>query len=283
MQASIKYIRKELEGLYPSQEIESFIRLIFYHLKQYSSTDLVLKREETLEETYQQQIKEIVKRLKDFDPIQYVLGETEFYDLPFNVSPGVLIPRPETEELVDWILKVNTKPQPIILDVGTGSGCIPISLKKHLKEARVFGCDIAKQALNIAKDNAELNEVDVHFFHLDILNPVPPEELPKIDILVSNPPYVTNSEKKMMQPNVLEHEPELALFVPDDDPLLFYMALAAFGKTHMNNDSLLFWEINEAFGKECVQLLKENGFSNVKLRQDLNGKDRMVFAEFHQM
>ncbi|HKJ43308.1 MAG TPA: peptide chain release factor N(5)-glutamine methyltransferase [Sunxiuqinia sp.] len=282
MQASIKYIRKELEGLYPPQEVESFIRLIFFSLKQYNPTDLVLKREETLEETYQQQIKTIVKRLKVFEPIQYILGETEFYGLPFHVKPDVLIPRPETEELVDWILKVKTKTQPVILDVGTGSGCIPISLKKYLPQAHVMGCDVSQHALKVAKSNASLNELDVLIFYLDILNPELPPEFQPIDILVSNPPYVTDAEKKQMQPNVLEHEPQQALFVPDDDPLRFYKALASFGKENLNDDSQLFWEINEAFGEECVQLLKENGFSNVKLRKDLNGKDRMIFAEFHR-
>ena len=282
MQASIKYIRKELEGLYPPQEIDSFIRLIFYHLKQYSSTDLVLKREETLEETYQQQIKTIVKRLKDFEPIQYILRQTEFYELSFKLTPDVLIPRPETEELVDWILKSKAFDSPSILDVGTGSGCIPISLKKNWPQSRVMGCDISQAALDVAKINAGMNQVEIAFFHLDILNPVLPDSFHKIDILVSNPPYITDNEKHLMHPNVLLFEPKQALFVPDNDPLLFYKALIDFAKNHLTNGGQVFWEINEAFGEDCVRLLKENGFSSVNLRKDINGKNRMIFAEFCQ-
>ena len=279
MQASINYIRKELEKLYPPEEIASFIRIIFEHLKQYNLTDLILKKDEILPVDEKKEVKRIVTRLANFEPIQYIVGETEFYGLPFLVSPHVLIPRPETEELVDWILKSRKTASPRILDVGTGSGCIPISLKKNWPEANLMGCDISESALKIAQKNAGLNQTEIAFFHLDILNPVLPTSFPKIDILVSNPPYVTESEKLQMNDNVLKHEPVNALFVPDDDPLLFYQSLATFGKEHLIEGGQLFWEINEAFGEECRQLLKENGFSNVQLRKDLNGRNRMIFAE----
>lgn len=280
MQASFAYIRKELEGLYPPEETEGFISILFSHLKQYNLTDLLLKKEEILTPAEFQNLKRIVARLKQKEPIQYILGETEFYGLPFKLTPNVLIPRPETEELVEWVLKLKRNSSIRILDVGTGSGCIPIAVKKNWPQAQVFACDISEKALQIAKTNAGINQVEIAFFHLNILNPTLPTSFPKIDVLISNPPYVTESEKKRMGSNVLDHEPEQALFVPDDDPLRFYKALTTFAKKHLTHGGNLFWEINEAFGKECVGLLKENGFINVKLRQDINGKDRMLFAEF---
>lgn len=278
MQASINDIRKELSGLYPPEEIESFIRIIFRKLKQYTLTDFVLKQDEVLAEKEKDQIKQIAARLKNKEPIQYVLGETEFYGLPFRVKPGVLIPRPETEELVDWVLKSRKTESLRILDVGTGSGCIPISLKKHWPKAHIMACDISEEALEVARMNAGLNQTEIAFFHLNILNPLLPDSFPKIDILISNPPYVTESEKAAMNDNVLKYEPARALFVPDHDPLLFYRALAIFGKNYLSHGGQLFMEINEAFGDECRDLLKENGFSYVRLKKDLQGKNRMIFA-----
>ncbi len=279
MQASLTYIRKELEGLFPESEVESFIRIIFSSLKNYSQTDLILKKDEVLSEIKKDAIKKIVTRLKNQEPIQYILGETEFYGLTFKVNPSVLIPRPETEELVDWILKSELPESPVIFDVGTGSGCIPISLKKNLPNAQVLACDISKESLKIANKNAKINRVEVEFILQDFLNLQAPEGFPKLDILISNPPYVRDSEKKLMEKNVLDFEPETALFVPDDDPLRFYKALVEFGNDRLRKGGLMFWEINEAFGKECVLLLKENGYSNVELRKDLNGKYRMVKAQ----
>ena len=280
MQASINDIRKELNGLYPREEIESFIRIIFRQLKQFTLTDFVLKQDEVLPKKEKDQIKQIVARLKNKEPIQYILGETEFYGLPFRVKPGVLIPRPETEELVHWVLKSRRMAGRRILDVGTGSGCIPISLKKHRPKAHVMACDISEGALEVARMNAGLNQTEVAFFHLNILNPLLPDSFPKIDILISNPPYVTESEKAAMSDNVLKYEPERALFVPDHDPLLFYRALAIFGSKYLNHGGQVLWEINEAFGKECLELLKENGFSYVRLKKDLQGKDRMISARY---
>ncbi|WP_299578255.1 peptide chain release factor N(5)-glutamine methyltransferase [uncultured Sunxiuqinia sp.] len=279
MQASIKFIRKELTGLYHEGEIESLIRIIFEKLRRYTLSDLMLKKDVLLTEEENQQILQIVARLKKQEPIQYILGETEFYGLPFKVTPSVLIPRPETEELVDWILKSRQTQAPRILDMGTGSGCIPISLKKHWPEAEVMGCDISEEALDVARKNAGLNKTEVAFFHLNILNPLLPESFPGIDILVSNPPYVTDSEKAVMSDLVLNNEPAKALFVPDEDPLVFYQALTTFALKHLRYGGQLFWEINEAFGEESVALLKENGFSNVTLRKDINGKNRMIYAE----
>ncbi|WP_339738179.1 peptide chain release factor N(5)-glutamine methyltransferase [uncultured Sunxiuqinia sp.] len=282
MQASINDIRKELSGLYPAEEIESFIRIIFSKLKQYTLTDLVLKQDEVLAEKEKDQIKQIAARLKNGEPIQYILGETEFYGLPFRVKPGVLIPRPETEELVHWVLKSQKTDGLRILDVGTGSGCIPISLKKHWSKAHIMACDISEEALEVARMNAGLNQTEIAFFHLNILNPLLPNSFPKIDILISNPPYVTESEKAAMNDNVLKYEPARALFVPDHDPLLFYRALAIFGKNYLTHGGKLFWEINESFGEKCRELLKEIGFSDVRLKKDLQGKNRMIFARYFE-
>lgn len=279
MQASINYIRKELEGLYPDEEIESFIRILFQHLKNYSLTDLILNQHQPLDTGETRQIEMIVDRLKAHEPIQYILGETEFYGLPFQLTPDVLIPRPETEELVEWIIKTASAPNLRILDVGTGSGCIPISLKKHLPGADIMACDISEKALKVAQANALTNQAAVHFFKMDILHPKTPDFFNQIDLLVSNPPYVTESEKRQMQANVLQFEPENALFVPDQYPLVFYEALVQFASDHLAIQGKVFWEINEAFGNECEILLKENGFTNVQLKKDLNGKDRMIFAE----
>lgn len=278
MQASLSYIRKELSGIYPKQEIESLIRLIFSALRNYSPTDLLLKKDEILSDKDGLRLQEIVNRLKQHEPIQYILGETEFYGLPFRVTKDVLIPRPETEELVDWILK-ETSQHATILDVGTGSGCIPISLKKNLPAAAVFGCDVSEKALHTARLNAEKNETDIDFFLLDILAPQIPGKLPPLDILVSNPPYVTEKEKEWMQTNVLAHEPHLALFVPNEDPLKFYIALALFAQEHLKKGGKIFWEINEAYGQDCIELLEGKGFQHIQLKKDINGKDRMISAQ----
>ncbi|WP_163716342.1 peptide chain release factor N(5)-glutamine methyltransferase [Mangrovibacterium lignilyticum] len=280
MQASIQFIRKELKDLYPPEEIESFVRLIFSWLKNYTATDILLKRNDQLNEDDRDKLISIVERLKRQEPIQYILEETEFYGLNFRVSSDVLIPRPETEELVDWIIKDSPAPGARILDVGTGSGCIPISLKKQLEHTIVAACDISPGALKMAQTNATFNQVDVRFFQLDILNPTRQYLPDKLDILVSNPPYITNSEKKLMQPNVLDFEPHLALFVEDDSPLLFYRALAKFGIQNLKAGGVIYWEINEAFGPACVSLLKQNGYIDIQLRKDLNGKDRMIKARF---
>ncbi len=280
MQASLEYIRKELADCYPPEEVESFIRLIFSWLKNFTSTDLILRRDEELSEDDRQKIIEITDRLKKTEPLQYILGDTEFYGLNFEVNPAVLIPRPETEELVDWILKdsINAKLQ--IMDVGTGSGCIPISLKKNLPNARVLACDISPKALQTAQLNAELNQVDVSFFDLDILSEKKKELPAKLDILVSNPPYITEQEKTQMQANVLDHEPHLALFVPDDAALIFYQAVAEFGANNLKPAGKLYCEINEAYGQACKQLFEKMGYSDIVLRKDLNGKDRMIRASF---
>jgi release factor glutamine methyltransferase len=211
------------------------------------------------------------------EPIQYILGETEFYGLKLNVNPAVLIPRPETEELVDWILKINSIRNAKILDIGTGSGCIALALKNHLKEGEISGVDISENALKVARENALQNHLNVNFFQSDILK-WKESEWDKFDIVVSNPPYVRMSEKAKMNDNVLHYEPDSALFVSDQDPLVFYRAIAAFASQYLNKNGFLFFEINEYLGEEMKVLMEGFGFESIEIRKDINSKNRMAFG-----
>lgn len=277
MQDCLRYIRNELKDFYSKNETEGFIRYIFEYIKDYSVSDIIIHDRDMLSDKERNIIKGIVAELKTFKPIQYIFNETEFYGLSFKVNNNVLIPRPETEELVDLMVNENVNFKGSIIDVGTGSGCIAISLKKHLKDAEVYGIDISEKALDVAKSNALLNKVNVHFIKMDIFNC---DSLPKFDIIVSNPPYVTEKEKGKMHNNVLKYEPFNALFVPNDDPLKFYRAIAETGQKKLNDHGKIFWEINENYGNECIQLLKDFNFYNIYLRKDINGKDRIISAEY---
>ena len=278
MKAGIASIRKELAGIYSVEEIDSLIFLILGKVKGYSRTRVLLASDENLTDEELNEINLIVSRLKKDEPIQYILGETEFYGLPFYSVSGVLIPRPETEELVQWIIQENQHPEPTILDIGTGSGCIVISLQKKIPQSTVLACDISPVCIETTQRNAELNQTEVSVFEYDILNNSPEMDFPKLDIIVSNPPYVRETEKKLMEKNVLDYEPELALFVPNDDPLIFYNRIADFAHVHLNNEGRLYFEINEAFGKECSEMLQEKGFSEIKLKRDIHDKNRMIRA-----
>ncbi len=219
----------------------------------------------------------IILELKAGKPIQYVLGETVFFNLTFKVSSAVLIPRPETEELVDWILQkveINEKNLHFtILDIGTGSGCIAVTLKKYLPESIVTAMDISPEAMNIASSNAALNEVDMHFVEANIFFY---KSIVKYNLIVSNPPYITNKEKWDMHRNVLDHEPHLALFVENENPLVFYEAIASFALTNLKAYGALFFEINESLANETIDMLSNKGFTNIELRKDIQGKDRMI-------
>ncbi|MFY9153773.1 MAG: peptide chain release factor N(5)-glutamine methyltransferase [Prolixibacteraceae bacterium] len=276
MRAAIASIRKELADTYAKTEIDSLIFLIFEKLKGYSRTQFLMAADEVLDENERLELQQIMNRLKNQEPIQYILGVTEFYGLPFYAVHGVLIPRPETEELVQWIIQENKLPNPTILDIGTGTGCIPVSLRKNIADSRIMACDISPVCIETARRNAELNGCDISIIEYDILNDLPETNFPELDIMVSNPPYVRESERQQMEENVLSYEPELALFVPDDDPLLFYRRIANFARRHLKNGGSLYFEINEAFGAECVEMLRENGFTEISLRKDIHGKDRMV-------
>jgi release factor glutamine methyltransferase len=272
---TISYIKTELKDLYPLNEINSFINLIFDKFLNYSSTKLHISQEQEMSEDLFKEIVAVCEELKLQKPIQYILEEAHFYDLKFKVAPGVLIPRQETEELVDWVIKEESNKKIKILDIGTGSGCIAITLAKNLPEATLFASDVSSKALEIAKHNSESNNIDLHFLQFDILNPSLWSD-ETFDIIVSNPPYVTEKEKNLMQKNVLDFEPELALFVPDNSPLKFYDKIIDFGKKHLNPNGRIYFEINEAFGKETALLFNKNIFTDISLRKDLNGKDRML-------
>lgn len=271
------YFHLQLDELYPKEEVDSFLFLTFSSLKGYSRVDLQLNKEERLSESELLGFIQVVKQLKQFKPVQYILGETEFYGLNFKVNDNVLIPRPETEELVDWIIKDNAaNPAISILDIGTGSGCIAISLAKNLKNSSVAAIDVSEGALRLARENAALNEVEVQFLKKDILNTDRLSDFGKYKVIVSNPPYVLESEKAQMQPNVLQYEPEIALFVQDNDPLLFYRSILNFSKSCLSDNGQVYFEINEGKGDELVSLCKETGFSKCELRKDLRGKYRML-------
>jgi release factor glutamine methyltransferase len=276
MKAGIATIRKELSGIYNNQEIESVIALIFNKLKGYSRTQLILAKDEPLTDLERSKLDDIISRLKKHEPIQYALGSTAFYGLSFLCAPGVLIPRPETEELVDWIIRENTTLRPTIVDIGTGTGCIAIALQKNIPESHVIACDISPFCLETAAKNAKLNKSDIALFQYDIINNVPAVDFPELDIVVSNPPYVRKSEKLLMEKNVTDFEPELALFVPDENPLIFYEHIAGFARLNLKNGGKLYFEINELFGEECCNMLIEKGFVQVELKKDINGKDRMI-------
>ena len=237
-------------------------------------------KDKELSESEKKRIHEIVERLKQMEPIQYILGTADFYSLLFEVNPSVLIPRPETEELVERVIIDNADKKIKILDIGTGSGCIAVTLRKHLKKASVIAADISAEALATARRNAKLNNATITFIQTDILNPEKAEaDIPFIlDVIVSNPPYIKEEEKKDMEKNVLDYEPHLALFVPDNNPLLYYWHIAHFGKKKLKKDGLLYFEINAACGKMVVEMLEKEGYKDIELIQDLSGKDRIIKA-----
>ena len=280
MQATKKIIFAHLSSLYSNQELESISKLIFEKVLGLSRLQIHLNQHETISAANLAQIKEIIARLSHFEPIQYVLGETEFYGLKIKVDQNVLIPRPETEELVDWIISDYRNSTPSVLDIGTGSGCIPISLMKNLPGATAQGWDISTGALMLAKENAENSHVKVGFYFADMLRQIFPISEEKFDIIVSNPPYVTESEQTVMQKNVTDFEPHIALFVPDKDALIFYRAIADMAVNRLKPGGNIYFEINEKFGLATQELLISKGFTNIILRKDIRGKDRMVKAEF---
>jgi release factor glutamine methyltransferase len=260
------YLITELSNLYDLDEARAISKqlMAFYNEKQ--GTEL------------EQKVTMAIARLKEAEPIQYVLGEAWFYNMPFYVDKNVLIPRPETEELVHKILSAVSlrSTQLTILDIGTGTGCIPISLKTNLPDAEVFAMDISKEALAIAEQNALRNRVSVFFFEGNILNPDLKLPIPMLDIIVSNPPYIMEVEKGEMHANVLAHEPHLALFVTNNDPLQFYKAIVLHASKHLKEGGQLYLEINAAYGYEVKRCLEHGGFISVSITKDMQGNDRMV-------
>jgi release factor glutamine methyltransferase len=279
MQQSLQYMREQLQGLYSDSEIRSLSYRVLESVCRADRQTLLRGKDKQLSANDRIQIQKITEELKKYRPLQYILGETEFYGLPFRVNENVLIPRPETEELVEWILKGARETAHgagcRIWDIGTGSGCIAVALAKGLPEAEVYASDISGEALETAEQNADLNKVNVRFFRQDIFSPV---ALPvsSFDIIVSNPPYITPSEKRTMSPNVPAYEPHQALFVPEDRPLLFYERIAAVGQTFLKDGGRIFFETNALFGQAVAELLRRENYREVEVLQDISGKDRMV-------
>ncbi|RMZ50907.1 peptide chain release factor N(5)-glutamine methyltransferase [Flavobacteriaceae bacterium PRS1] len=281
------YFENSLLERYPETEITSLFFMLTEKLLGKRRIDVVLEYNEIVSEIEIVKFKDSIERLKNHEPIQYIIGETEFYGLPFKVNASVLIPRPETEELVSFIHqniknKISNSEFRII-DIGTGSGCIAISLAKNLPNAKVFALDVSKEALNVAQLNVELNSVEVEFINANILNWKQDTGIwnlefvdLKFDIIVSNPPYVKVSEKSLLRPNVLDFEPHLALFVEAEDPLVFYRNISQFAYKTLRTKGQLFFEINEYLGNKMVKLLNDEGFVDIELKQDIFGKDRMI-------
>lgn len=279
--------QEKLVELYDADEAHSLFLVVLEELLGYKRTDYILNKQTNVNEADLLKLKNILIDLSNGKPIQYVLKCAEFYGLKFKVNPSVLIPRPETEELVAWILSIYNSPiaahsntsnaETTILDLGTGSGCIAIALKKHLPNAQVSAIDISSEALTTAKENAVLNKVAIAFVEDDMLQ-LSSSKYPKFDVIVSNPPYIKENEKQEMHTNVLHNEPPTALFVSNEQPLVFYEAIADFALKTLKPHGHLFFEINEFLSNEMVGMLKLKSFNNIELKKDINGKYRMLLA-----
>lgn len=276
MNPIIHYIKQTLQGYYPDSEVVSLAKLLLTQVFGLSVLELYGGKDRSFSEKEQKQLDDILIRLQKNEPIQYIIGKETFYGLPFEVNENVLIPRPETEELVEWILQDNRRPGLRVLDIGTGSGCIPITLAKLLPEAHVVSWDVSEEALEVAGRNCRLNGVAVRLENKDVLQAVSTGEW--FDIIVSNPPYITEKEKSAMESNVLDWEPSLALFVPNEAPLLFYRKIAELSLGMLCPGGQLYFEINRDFGLETVEMLEVLKYHHIELRKDLSGNDRMIKA-----
>jgi release factor glutamine methyltransferase len=267
---------QELVPWYDEKEIESFFYIVFQSFHRKKRIDLALQPEMEMDALQLLRWEAVLSDLKKHKPIQYIIGETEFFGLSFLVNENVLIPRPETEELVELVLSNKNTSITTILDIGTGSGCIPIAIKKNWPSAEVYAIDVSEKALVTAMKNAEIHKSEVVF---ELKNILETNDLGRqFDVIISNPPYVRNMEKAEIKPNVIEYEPHLALFVEDDNPLLFYRKIAQLALKNLSPNGKLYFEINQYLGKETVELLSELQFSAVELRKDIYGNDRMLVA-----
>ena len=279
---TIQYIResikKELAELYPEREINAITEVLCIYRLDLKRHEIGLRKHEILLPPDREWFDQAIRKLKEQVPVQHITGETHFYDLRLRVSPAALIPRPETEELVQWILDDQPGSGTRIWDIGTGTGCIALALAANLPEPRIYASDSEEEALDLARANARDLRLEVEFFKHDILSGNPPPYLSHLDIIVSNPPYIPLKEKESLDPNVRDHDPDKALFVPDEDPLLYYRAFAIRELRILQTGGKLYLEIHENFAQPIRQLLEEEGYSDITIRKDINGKDRMVRA-----
>lgn len=272
------YIKQRLQDFqYPAEEIAPLVKEMLVSVFGFTTSRLYAGKDNDFSPKEREQLEDILDRLSRHEPIQYIVGEVCFGGMPFKVTPDVLIPRPETAELIDWIVDdMKDSASFSLLDIGTGSGCIPVSLAARLPQAVVHSWDISEKALQVAAENARINHVSVQYRHQDVFQPCPADK--RFRVIVSNPPYIAEKEKQEMEANVLQWEPGLALFVPDEDPLRFYRRIAEVGQTLLEPDGSLYFEINRNYGPETVSLLEQMGYVAVELRKDIFGNDRMVKA-----
>jgi len=287
-------IKKELNAIYDHNESANIALLVLEDCTSFSSTDIVMNNELEISKEQEEKIHHHIQRLLQHEPIQYIMQKAWFYGMELYVDKSVLIPRPETEELVDWIIKdikasgkdvfhktatdADVTKQLKILDIGTGSGCIALALKKTMPKAEVWGCDVSDEALNVARRNGSDLDVRVDFQGIDFLDEAQRKLLPTVDVIVSNPPYIPAKEKEHMNMNVTAYEPHTALFVPDGDALVFYKAIIQFSKKRLYENGSVYLEIHENLGEAVTTLFRNVGYENVELKKDMQGKDRMVKA-----
>ena len=278
MHPIVNEIRDALRENYPDTEALALAKMLLVEVFGFSTLELYGGKDKEISGKHRDVLDEMIRRLKKNEPIQYIIGIETFGGLTFEVNQNVLIPRPETRELVEWIAEDCQLEDPCkILDIGTGSGCIAISLAKLLEQVEVEAWDVSEGALQVARRNAERNQVDVLFRKMDVLGDVP--EGMQYDVIVSNPPYIAEKEKPQMEHNVLDWEPSIALFVPDEDPLLFYRRIAQLGDSMLKKGGSLYYEINQAYGQETMEMLVLMGYQSIELRKDVWGNDRMVKAK----
>lgn len=277
MNPIVYYIKQKLQGYYTESEAVSIAKLLLTQVFGMPVIELYAGKDNSFSAKEQKQLDDILIRLQNYEPVQYIIGVEDFYGLTFEVDPNVLIPRPETEELVDWIIQENRNAGLRVLDIGTGSGCIAVSLAKNLEDVEVTAWDVSEGALRVAARNCRRNGVDVRLEQKDILQLSSSDRY--FDIIVSNPPYIAEKEKAAMEANVLEWEPGLALFVPDEKPLLFYRKISELGLEMLKPGGRLFFEINRAYGRQIVEMMSVLGYRNIELKKDISQNDRMIKAE----
>jgi len=273
------FLLGKMREIYPESEASQITDWVMENLTGSDKVERMLYKNETISQQEESRLLEITQRLQQQEPVQYILNESWFYGAKFYVDKNVLIPRPETEELVDWIIKDNKNITTAIrlLDIGTGSGCIPVSVKRKIPVIETWACDISTTALEVAKKNATALKTEIQFLELDFLQKGSADKLPVFDIIVSNPPYIPAKDKEAMDRNVLAYEPHNALFVTDENPLVFYNAIADFGHTHLNKQGSIYVEIHEGLGAASTALFHAKGYTTI-LKKDMQGKDRMIKA-----
>lgn len=277
--AAFYWVQSSLTDKYGSPEATAIAHMLLEHISKWSKLERLMQKDQLLSDAQLTQLQESVEQLLEYVPIQYIIGEAWFLERKFSVNPSVLIPRPETEELVMWVVQDYSGQQAHILDIGTGSGCIPISLKLELPESTVSACDISAAALATAGMNAQNLNAAIDFFEVNILDAAVRGELPVVDCIVSNPPYIPVAEANTMESHVREHEPHLALFVADNDPLLFYREIGLFGLKHLNPGGKIYFETHRDYMQETLVLLESLGYRNVHPRKDMHDNWRMLRAE----